>query len=481
MIGPGTSAPAALRYDAVVVGSGPNGLAAAIELAGKGASVLVVEEQDHPGGGLRTRELTLPGFRHDVCAAVHPLAQASPFFRLLALRDAELEWIHPEVPLVHPLDRERVVVQDRGCEATASGLGRDGAVYRQLFGWLLEQGDALFQDLLGPLRIPRHPVSMARFGAMGVRSARSFAASRFRTVAARALFAGHAGHSVRPMEAAGTAAYGLLLGLSAHAFGWPIAKGGTERIADALIARFRALGGEIVCGWRVDSVEELPRAKAYLFDVAPRALARICRSRLPSRYLAALQRYRHGPGACKVDWALREPVPWSNPHCARSATLHLGGAFDQVAESERQVARGHHPSRPFVIFSQPSLFDASRAPAGRHTAWAYCHVPGRSTMDVRERIEAQIELHAPGFRDCILESHTLTASDLEGYNPNYVGGDMAGGAQTLWQQFARPVARLNPYTTPARDVFLCSASTPPGGGVHGMCGYHAARAAARVI
>ena len=480
MLGPGTAS-AASRYDAVVVGSGPNGLAAAITLARKGASVLVVEERDTPGGGLRTRELTLPGFLHDVCAAVHPLAQASPFLQELSLSGADLEWIHPDVPVVHPLDRDRAVVQERSWEATAENLGADQVAYRDLIGGLVDQARDLFGDLLRPLRIPRHPLTLARFGTLAVKSARTLLQGRFRTVAARALFAGHAAHSVMPLESPGTAGYGLLLSLSAHAVGWPIAKGGSGKIAEALASRFRSLGGEIVCGWRVDTVEELPRAKAYLFDVAPRALARLCRSRFPLRYTAALERFQHGPGVCKVDWALSEPIPWANPECRRSATVHLGGAFHQIAESERQVARGRHPAAPYVILCQPSLFDATRAPAGRHTAWAYCHVPNQSTMDMRERIEAQIELLAPGFRDCILEAHSMTALEMERYNPNYVGGDIAGGRQTLWQQFARPVARFNPYTTPARDIFLCSASTPPGGGVHGMCGFYAARAAMRVM
>lgn len=478
MMGPGNTSVASC-YDAVVVGAGPNGLAAAIALARKGAAVLVVEEKDSPGGGLRTRELTLPGFFHDVCAAVHPLAQASPFLSSLPLREAGLEWIHPEVPLVHPLDHEQVVVQERSCRATAEGLGSDGDAYRRLYEGWVDKAGTLFQNLLAPFRLPSDPVLLARFGAMAVQPARNLAGKQFRTAAARALFAGHAAHSIMPLEAPGSAAYGLMLGISAHAVGWPIAKGGSGRIADALVSYLRSLGGDVVCGWRVDTVDELPRAKAYLFDVAPAALGRICRMRLPAGYLSALGRYRHGPGVCKVDWALSEAIPWANPQCARSATLHLGGTFDQIAASERLAARGHHAPEPYVILCQPSRFDPTRAPAGRHTAWAYCHVPNGSTMNVRDRIEAQIERHAPGFRECILDAHCITAREMELFNPNYVGGDIAGGEQTLWRQFVRPVARLNPYTTPAPDIFLCSASTPPGGGVHGMCGYFAARAAMR--
>lgn len=478
MTGPG-KATAATRYDAVVIGSGPNGLAAAIALARKRASVLIVEEKESPGGGLRTSELTLPGYLHDVCAAVHPLAQASPFLSGLPLREAGLEWIHPDVPLVHPLDHERVVVQERSCQATAARLGSDGDAYLRLYERLVEKAGTLFKNLLGPLRLPGDPVLLARFGALAVQPARNLAGRQFRTAAARALFAGHAAHSVMPLEAPGSAAYGLMLGVSAHAVGWPIAKGGSGRIAEALVTHFRSLGGEVVCGWRVDTVDELPPAKAYLFDVAPGALARLCRTRLPDRYVAALKAFRHGPGVCKVDWALSEAIPWANPQCARSATLHLGGTFDQIAESERLAARGHHAPEPYVILCQPSRFDPTRAPAGRHTAWAYCHVPNGSSMNVRDRIEAQVERHAPGFRDCILDAHCTTARDMELINPNYAGGDIAGGEQTLWRQFARPVARLNPYRTPAPDIFLCSASTPPGGGVHGMCGYHAALAAMR--
>ena len=464
-------------YDAVVVGSGPNGLAAAIELARTGASVLVVEARDTPGGGMRSAELTLPGFVHDVCAAIHPMGIASPFFQSLPLSDHGLSWVHPQFPVVQPMDGGRAAVHERSVEKTAERLGDDRQAYLRLFAGLTENAPKLYASLLGPLGFPKHPLAMLQFGRHALKSAKNLAFRAFQTAEARALFAGHAAHSIQPLENAATAAVGLMLGVSAHGVGWPVARGGSQKIADALVGVFREFGGELACGTPVDAIEDLPNARAYLFDVSAPALARICRSRLPHGYRRTLQTYRYGPGVFKVDWALSEPIPWANAEARQTACLHVGGAFEDVAESERLAWQGQHPDRPFLILAQPTVIDPSRAPEGRHTAWAYCHVPNGSTEDMQGRIEAQIERFAPGFRDCILTAHTMTTAAMETYNANYVGGDVIGGVQDLRQLYTRPAARLNPYTTPARDVFLCSASTPPGGGVHGMCGFHAAKSA----
>jgi phytoene dehydrogenase-like protein len=461
--------------DAIVVGAGPNGLAAAIELATAGRSVVVYEAADEIGGGTRTTELTLPGFLHDVCSAVHPLLLASPFFSRLPLSDLGIDMCHPEIEFAHPLDGGRAVAVHRSVEETSAGLGPDGPAYARLMRPLVEHVGELMDEVLGPLRFPRHPLVLARFGRRAIRSAKALVA-RFDGAEARALIAGGAAHSMLPLDRSPTAGVSLLLTLLAHAVGWPVVRGGSQRIAQGMARHLESLGGEIVTGTRVDSVAELPNARAVLFDLTPRQVLEMAEAELPARYRKALARYRYGPGVFKMDWALSEPVPWSAGECRKAGTVHLGGTFEGIAAAEAAVARGEHSATPYVLLAQPSLADDTRAPAGKHSLWAYCHVPSRSTQDMTDAIESQIERFAPGFRDIVLERATRNAIDLERYNPNYVGGDINGGVQDLRQHFLRPVAPFSPYTTPNDRLFICSSATPPGGGVHGMCGYHAARA-----
>jgi phytoene dehydrogenase-like protein len=461
----------------VVVGAGPNGLAAAITLAQAGRSVLVVEAQDTVGGGVRTAELTLPGFRHDVCSAIHPLLAGSAFFRSLEL---ELPLIESPAALAHPLDDGSAVLVRRSLDETARTLGRDTDAYRSLLAGPVESWPELEAELLRPLvHIPRHPVSLARFGLTALRSVNGVAQSRFQTHAARALFAGAGAHSFLPLEQPASASFALVLLLMAHVGGWPFPRGGAQTIADALVARLRALGGEIETGHQVSSLKELPASRVVLCDVTPRQLLGLAGELLPLRYRRRLAHWRYGPGVFKVDYALDAPIPWRAAEVATAATVHLGGSLAEIAESERDVWEGRHPRRPFVLLAQHSLFDDTRAPAGQHTVWAYCHVPNRSTVDMREAIETQIERFAPGFREHILAVATRTTADLERENPNLVGGDISGGANTLAQLVARPAPRSVPYSTPVPWLYICSASTPPGGGVHGMCGHLAARAALR--
>jgi len=462
--------------DAVVVGSGPNGLAAAITLAQAGLSVHVLEGSEVIGGGTRTSELTLPGFLHDVCSAIHPLGLASPFFRGLPLGEHGLEWVHPPAAVVHPLDGGRVVTLEPSIDVTSSQLGADAAAYRKLITPLASKLDDLTEDLLGPLPLPpRHPVDVISFGLKAIQPGSGFARRHFKGEEGRALFAGMAAHSIMPLEHPITASFGLMMLMMGHQGGWPLAKGGSQSISQALADYFYSLGGEIITGQWVKSLDELPPARAVLFDTAPRGLLKIAGDCLPSGYRRQLERYRYGPAVCKVDFALDGPIPWENPECARAATVHIGGRLDEIAASERAVWQGAHPERPFVILAQQSPFDPSRAPQGKHTAWAYCHVPNGSTVDMTGHIEAQIERFAPGFRERILMRHTRLASEWESYNPNYVGGDINAGVQDIWQFFTRPSLRLVPYRTPVKGLYICSSSTPPGGGVHGMCGYHAAR------
>ncbi|MCM8748426.1 NAD(P)/FAD-dependent oxidoreductase [Thermomicrobiaceae bacterium CFH 74404] len=469
------------KYDAVVVGAGPNGLAAAIVLARAGCEVLVVEAAESVGGGTRSAALTLPGFVHDVCSAIHPLGAGSPLFQTFPLDRFGLEWIQPPVPLAHPLDDGTAVLLERTVEATAAGLGPDASAYRRLMAPLVADADRILRFILGPFRIPRHPLALARFGLKALRSVVGLASEQFEGERARALLAGLAAHSMLPLERSPSAAVGLVLAMLGHTAGWPLPRGGSQRIADTLAAYVRSLGGEIVTGRPVRALDELPPCRAVLLDLTPRQVLAIAGQRFPAGYRRWLERYRYGPGVYKMDWALAGPIPWRAPECQRAATVHLGGTLDEIAAAERAVTAGRHPERPFVILAQPSLFDPSRAPAGRHTAWAYCHVPNSSRVDMTERIEAQVERFAPGFRDLILARSVSRPADLEQYNLNYVGGDINGGLQDLRQLFTRPAPRLNPYTTPDPRLYICSASTPPGGGVHGMCGYWAARAALRRV
>ena len=467
-------------YDAVVVGAGPNGLAAAITLARAGRSVLVQEAKDTIGGGARTKELTLPGFLHDVCSAVHPLGAASPFMRSLPLEEFGLEWVHSDAPLAHPLEGGRAVFLERSLEATADALGRDGPAYRKLYAPMVAHWQELVDEFLGPLSIPpKHPIISTPVMLRAALPARSLAQLYFSGEAARALFAGMAGHSILPLEKPITSAYGLMISMMGHVVGWPVVRGGTQRLAEAMAAYLRSLGGEIVTGQPVTSMADLPQARDVLFDLTPRQILEIVGERLPAGYRRGLERYRYGPGIFKVDFALDGPIPWQAPEVARAATVHLGGTLEEIAASESAIWRGEHIQRPYVLVAQQSLFDCSRAPEGQQAVWAYCHVPKGSTVDMTDRIEAQIERFAPGFRDRILAKHTMNTVEVEAYNPNYIGGDIIGGVADIWQLFTRPVLSLNPYAMPLKGMYICSSSTPPGAGVHGMCGYYAAQAVLR--
>jgi phytoene dehydrogenase-like protein len=472
----------ALAPDAIVVGAGPNGLAAAITLAKAGRSVLVVEAAPTVGGGTRSAELTEPGFVHDVCSAIHPLGVASPFFRSLNLAPQGLEWIFPEANVAHPFDDGPPVLLERSIDATAATLGEDAEQYREAVTPLVEAADRLLPDLLAPpWPPPKHPLLFARFGLRALRSARATAEGLFRGVRARGFFAGLAAHAVLPMESLFTASFGYMFSILGHAYGWPLARGGSQSIADAMALLLRSLGGEIQTGRRVTSLEELPPARAVLLDLTPRQIVRIAGLRLRGGYRRALERYRYGPASFKLDMALSGPIPWKDKECARAGTVHLGATLDEISASERAVHEGKTSPRPYVIVAQQSLFDPTRAPAGRHTAWAYCHVPHASAADAAPLIEAQIERFAPGFRDLVLARAVTTPAGFEEKNENYIGGDIAGGSTAFPQLLFRPTYRLVPYTTPDPALFICSSSTPPGAGVHGMCGYHAARAALKRV
>jgi phytoene dehydrogenase-like protein len=472
--------PSKFTYDAVIVGSGPNGLAAAIRLAQNKLSVLVLEANAIIGGGCRSAELTLPGFTHDVCSAIHPLGMASPFFKTLPLDRYGLCWIQPDFPLAHPLDDGIAAVLRRDLVETAQGLGGDDKAYSRLMGPFVRDWQALVDEVLQPvLHVPRHPFQLLRFGLQALHSATSLAGKCFAAAAARALFAGLAAHSFLRLDQVPSAAFGLVLGLLGHAVGWPLPRGGSQSLANALAAHLRSLGGEIATHSPVTNVDELPLARAILLDITPKQVLSIAGHKLPGSYRERLKRYRYGPGVFKVDYALNAPIPWTNEATRRAGTVHLGGRLEEVAESEATVTQGEHPERPFVLLAQPTLFDPSRAPAGKHIAWAYCHVPNGSTFDMTERIENQIERFAPGFRECIAARRVMRCAEMERNNPNLVGGDINGGLADLRQMLARPVLSWKPYRTPVPGIYLCSSSTPPGGGVHGMCGWHAAETALR--
>jgi len=460
---------------AVVVGSGPNGLAAAITLAEHGLSVQVIEGADTIGGGTRTAALTLPGYAHDVCSAIHPFAAASPFFAAHPFDQHGLEWVQPGAAVAHPLDDGSAVVLERSLDATAAALGDDARWYRRLIEPTVRNWDTLVPHLLGPiLRVPKHPVQLARFGLPALAPITTLTAAAGLGERSKALLAGIAAHAVLPLTSPGTASFAIVLAAAGHVAGWPFPRSGSQSIAGAMGGVLEELGGQIQTGTWVRSIDELPRDADILFDVTPKQLLELAGDRFPPRYRARLQRFAYGPGTFKLDYALDGPVPWTAEDCFRAATVHVGGTMDEIARSEAAVAAGGHPDAPFVIVAQPSLFDATRAPQGKHTLWAYCHVPNGSTVDMADRIEQQIERFAPGFRDRVLARNVLTPAGLESYNPNYVGGDITGGAQRLRTLLGRPVWSLDPYSTPADGIYLCSASTPPGAGVHGMCGYHAA-------
>jgi phytoene dehydrogenase-like protein len=466
-------------YDAVVVGGGPNGLAAAITLGRRFKAVLLLEAAETIGGGVRSKALTLPGFVHDVCSTVQPLSLASPFFQQLDLPQYGLEWIQPEIPLAHPFDDGSALHLHRSLEVTADALGPDGRAYKRLLQPLVEHEQMLLSDILKPIHFPENPLLMARFAFHALHSLRYLSETQFQSDRTRALFAGLAAHAMIPLEKTATAAFAMILATLAHTVGWPIIKGGSQKLADALADCFRSGGGEIITGHPIASASDLPKAAFYFFDLTPRQLINIKGLGLTDGYCKRLARFRYGPGVCKMDWALKEPIPWKAELCRKAGTVHLGDSFGEIAASIRDVSAGKESSSPYIILAQQSLFDPSRAPVGRHTAWAYCHVPHGSAADVSSLIENKIERYAPGFRDVILAKSVLSAAAMERYNANYVGGDINGGLQDLTQLYARPVASLNPYRTSAKHIYLCSSSTPPGGGVHGLCGHYAAQSACK--
>jgi phytoene dehydrogenase-like protein len=468
-------------YDAVVVGAGPNGLAAAVELARRGRSVVVLEAEDRIGGGASSAELTLPGFVHDFGSAIHPLGYASPFFATLPLEKHGLEWIHPPAPLAHPFDDGTAAVLERSTEATAATLGPDAPAYRDLMDPISEDARRIQASLSGSPEVPRHPLALARTVLRSLGSARDVAESVFAGEKARGLFAGNAAHSFLPLEKRPSALFGFVLGTLGHAFGWPIPKGGSQSIADALASYLRSLGGEIFTGVRISSVDDVPETRTVLFDLTPRQLLDVAGEHFTVRYERALKRYRYGPGVFKLDLALEGPIPWKAGECLRAGTVHLGGTLEEISTGEAAVARGEHPEKPFVLLAQQSLFDETRAPDDRHTVWAYCHVPNGSTFDMSGRIEAQVERFAPGFGERILARSRWAPADLEHRNANLVGGDINGGYMDLRQLLGRPMLRPDPYSTSAPGLFICSSSTPPGGGVHGLCGFLAARSALRYL
>ncbi|RWY53670.1 phytoene desaturase family protein [Mucilaginibacter gilvus] len=467
-------------YDAVVVGSGPNGIAAAILMQQKGLSVLLLEGKDEIGGGLRSAELTLPGFKHDICSAIHPLAAASPFFKNLPLAQFGLNYIYPDIDAAHPLDNGTAAVLKGSVADTARLLGNDEHRYSELMSWVTEAWPQIDSDVLGPLHFPKHPFTMAGFGLKALPPA-TFLTQKFKTTEARALLAGMAAHSMQPLTYTATSAIALVLMAAGHLKGWPIPKGGSHSIANALAAYFTSIGGKIETGVYVRSLDQLPSAHAVLFDISPKQLLQIAGHKLSAIYKWQLERYRYGMGVYKIDWALDDAIPFVAEGCRRAGTVHIGNTFEEIRASEQQTWDGIHPEKPFVLLAQQSLYDDSRAPAGKHTAWAYCHVPNGSTKNMTGAIESQIERFAPGFKERILAKHTMDTAQMEEYNPNYIGGDINGGVIDIRQLFTRPALRYSPYKTSADGIYLCSASTPPGGGVHGMCGYWSAKKALKDV
>lgn len=467
------------QYDAVVIGSGPNGLSAAIELARQGAQTLVVEGAASMGGGTRTTALTLPGFHHDFCSAVHPTGILSPFWKQLPLAQFGLEWIPAKASVAHPLDDQDAVLLNQSIAQTQANLGPDGQAWAKMLGPFVPRANELLADSLKPLGIPKHPLLLARFGLKAVWPATILSNCLFKSDRAKALFAGCAAHSVLPLDKAFSSAIGLMFAVMGHVVDWPVAKGGSQAITEALAAYFRSLGGEIQLNTWIQSFDQLPPAQRYFFDTDPLQLAKIAADVLPSSYIRRLKKYNFGPGVFKVDYALSASIPWRDPRCLKASTVHVGGTIAEIAASEKAAWQAKETDRPFVMVCQQSEFDPSRAPEGQHTGYAYCHVPRASTRDWAPIIDNQIERFAPGFKDIILAKKATSPIDFQSYNPNYVGGAITGGAADITQLFTRPVARLNPYSTPHPKIFICSASTPPGGGVHGMCGYHAVQLALR--
>ncbi|WP_255552992.1 phytoene desaturase family protein [Longitalea arenae] len=467
-------------YDAIVVGSGPNGLSAAITMQRAGVKVLLLEGKETIGGGLRTAEITLPGYLHDLCSAIHPMAVASPFLATLPLQEHGLEFIYPDVAAAHPFDDGTAAVLKKSFTETARSLGADEQNYTKLLQPFLKSWPQIAGDILGPFQFPKHPWLMAQFGIKALTSA-SYLSGKFSTAKAKGLWAGMAAHSIQPLTNAATSAIGLVLMAAGHLKGWPLPKGGSVAIANALASYFISLGGKIETNSYIQSLDQLPPAKAVLLDVTPRQLLQIAGKRFSPGYTRQLQRYRYGMGVFKIDWALQEPIPFTALECRQAGTVHIGNTIEEIIKSEQLSAKGIHPEKPFVLLAQPSVFDSTRAPANKHTAWAYCHVPHGSTIDMTAAIENQVERFAPGFKDLILARHTMHTAQMEAYNPNYIGGDINGGIIDLRQLYTRPAIRWSPYTTPAKGIYICSSSTPPGGGVHGMCGYHAARKALQQI
>jgi phytoene dehydrogenase-like protein len=468
-------------YDAVVVGSGPNGLAAAITLQQTGLSVLLLEAKKTLGGGLRCAELTLPGFIHDVCSAVHPLAVSSPFFSTLPLNNFGLEYIFPPVAAAHPFDDGSAANLVQSIIKTAETLNGDADFYNSFMSELVKNWPQLKDFVLGPFTFPKHPVTAAKFGYCALSSSYQFAKKHLHNKQSRGFWAGMAAHSMQPLTNLATSGFALMLLLLAHLKGWPIIKGGSQKLADALAGYFISIGGKIEVNTEITSLQKLPSSHAILFDVTPSQLLKIAGYKLSSLYQHQLKKYRYGMGVFKIDWALDAPTPFRNNECKNAGTVHLGNTFEEITLSEKMIAEKKHPEKPFVLFVQPSLFDDTRAPAQKHTAWAYCHVPNGSLENMTDKIEQQVERFAPGFKERILAKHVMNANELEMYNANYIGGDINGGVQDISQIFTRPALRFSPYKTSAKGIYICSSSTPPGGGVHGMCGYHAARRALKDI